>query len=327
MLAVITDPEPNAPVPNGVIEPGALKAPVCWPQGGASGAPREVGETSTTVKNVVPCRYPWDVPFGIIRDFGSGGTVVVQPNGEFEIQYGFDTSNTQLYGKPEIGTRIYYDGTQGQYVCANAISAYGGGAARFPGAATIGYVTRVDGTTVRIKIDPQPPKSQYVMVVHNASSLTLSGGEVVVLPKTDTVAKWTVGTDYCYGVYTGYSYLRTSGGGYNLIICTSGPAWIYPTYTQLYSIRSVANLSNYSPHNARIGADMAIRVVSDAGTVKNIPTLGFLHWDLWYTGTSTNKQSVMVYVDPDPKSSGMINPVPRPEVGATVIVKYEEGIK
>lgn len=322
MLAVITDPEPNAPIPNGVISPGALNSPVCWPQGGATSAPRETGETSTSTKNVVPCRYPWDVPFGIIVGTGTG-TVSVRSTGELELQYGYDTSTAQLYGKPEIGTRIYYDGTVGQYVCANAVGAYGNSAARFPGAATIGYVTCVDGTLVRIKIDPQPPTAQYVMVVDTATSDTLIRGDVVVISTaTNTVAKWTTGTEYCSGVYTGYAYLRTSGGGYNRIICTSGPTWIYPTYAQLYAIKSATNLVNYSPHNARIGADMAIRIVSATGTTQTIPTLGFLHWDKWYTGTSTNRQSVMVYVDPDPKSPG-INPTPKSE---PITVKYMDGI-
>lgn len=291
---------------NAAIAPGAVNSPVCLLQSGAGTEPKTTAiETASTTLVVSPCRYPWDVPLGIITSVGTG-TVTIQTSGEIQLNRGYALTS-QFFGTPTIGERVYYDGVNGQYVCAHSHGALTDNIGLFPGSAAIGYVSGVTDTYVRIRIEPQPATAEYVAV---QISNTLVRGDIVMIDADTGVAnKWVAGQHYCDGVYTGYVFRKNTSGPYIGLICVSGPTWIHPTYAQLYAINSATALANYSPHSARIGADYSIHITSSDGTTKNVPTAGFLRWEKWYYDTTTTgKLTVLLDVAPNPISTGILDP-------------------
>lgn len=306
MLAILRI-EPDIDLPeNAAITPGTVNSPVCLLQSGAGTEPKTTAvETASTTLIVSPCRYPWDVPLGVITSVGTG-TVTIQTSGEIQLNRGYATSSP-FFGTPTIGERVYFDGVNGQYVCAHSHGAQTDTIGLFPGAAAIGYVSGVTDTSVRIRIEPQPPTAEYIAV---QISNTLVRGDVVMIDADTGVAeKWIPGQRYCDGVYTGYVFRKTTSAPYIGLICVSGPTWIHPTYAQLYAINSATSLANYSPHSARVGADYSIHITSSDGSTKNVPTAGFLRWEKWYYDTtSTGKLTVLLDVAPNPISTGILDP-------------------
>lgn len=306
MLAILkTEPDMEVPA-NAAIAPGAVNSPVCLLQSGAGTEPKTTAiETASTTLVVSPCRYPWDVPLGIITSVGTG-TVTIQTSGEIQLNRGYAITS-QFFGTPTIGERVYYDGVNGQYVCAHSHGALTDNIGLFPGSAAIGYVSGVTDTYVRIRIEPQPATAEYVAV---QISNTLVRGDIVMIDADTGVAnEWVAGQHYCDGVYTGYVFRKNTSGPYIGLVCVSGPTWIHPTYAQLYAINSATALANYSPHSARIGADYSIHITSSDGKTKNVPTAGFLRWEKWYYDTTTTgKLTVLLDVAPNPISTGILDP-------------------
>lgn len=296
-----------------MIEVGKKYCPVCVINNGYGHEQDDPLWIAGPGQYIQPCRYPWQTPIGVLNEdvspSGNGGTeVVVRFSNKFELYFNNDYDTEE---EPDIvgcskyagmlGVRVYYDANHSVYVtnttnsCSPSVTSYTDWIGNYPGAATVGYISAVradedyeNAGWVTVTIDPRPARSKYRVcpfLIHDVLQTPPTVGmPVTILIETKEAVQYNpdVYGKTCDGVIAGVAH-KYAEGLYFVVVCTSGPAWIFPTKNTLYTIVSADELeaSGYPSENVPITAEMSFCPSKEA-TASAPPRIGYVHFKTWY---------------------------------------------
>lgn len=296
-----------------MIEVGKINCPVCASNAGLGRELDSYGPAGAGTR-IQPCRYPWQTPIGILNaDVSSetGSNVEVRFNGTFELRWNNNTSgmpptDADIYGcgasnRAMIGERVYYDAKHSIYVtehatnCTKTSTNYGNWIGCYPGAATVGYISAwredpdvTNAGWVTITIDPRPARATYRVCAFDPTSapllLPVMGMQVTVLTATKVAVPYDADMygDTCDGVIAGVAGMYGESI-YWVVVCTAGPAWIFPTKNTLYHDVSHRNLEEmgYPSENVPINTLLSFSPFGKSGEYM-APRIGYAHMKQWY---------------------------------------------
>lgn len=291
-----------------MIETSKECCPVCLDNNGYGDDPRPLTPSYGENRSIQPCRYPWQTPIGVlIEDVENPQppeqriNAYVQLSGTFELYYSNenDKNDSDIYGCGEdigmLGKRVYYDAAHSIYVMQYATNIpdvptasadeYRG---NYPGAATIGYISRVrpagagDRGYVTITIDPRPAQAQYRVADFSGDVSTFPPGTPVTILSPDNFALAYSEAIHptCDGIVAGYYTRPGESSPDQIIVCTAGPAWIFPTQGALYAVCEYDDIieSGFPSQHVPIDANLALAPSNGA----DVPRVGYAHMTEWY---------------------------------------------
>lgn len=298
-----------------MIDVGKKYCPVCVSNNGTGDEP--TFNTGHQAKHINPCRYPWQTPIGVLaEDISPDNTEInaeVMLSGTFDLYWNNTSGADQdIYGCGKnnslIGVRVYYDAVNAMYICEHGTNAdtstmvyYLIGT--YPGSATIGYISAVredtahdDAGWVTVTIDPRPARATYRVANYDGSGvLGWIGTPVVVSSPYNEASEYDPDEHTtCDGVVAGYVKMQVPESKYQVVICTSGPAWIFPSQSQLYQMATYQEIvaGGYSSGNVPITAILSFAPLGASNTL--YPRIGYAHMDKWYNYDTIGVQYRMI---------------------------------
>ena len=302
----------------GTMAYGGVGTPVCWYYYMGTSPENMVGSTKI-LRYVAPCKYPWEIPCGIIEESSSesdkeiivNGGVWVNSKNLFPLLSDVD-DNVDAF----IGRRVYFD--RDCYVIDNYCtrfheSTFDNLRGLFPGSATVGYIlsTRENGNEDEfyIKFDPRPPTADYVVARFSTDILTpeFYGLPVAIEKNTNTaIATRTEASlpSKCDGILCRELNIAIEHPAAKscVIVCTRGRAWASLDLNKIYTLKNMDDYisEGYNPISIPLTNSGCFALCGQPNS--NYPLVGDIHWHQWLGVVEAARASKYYLIDVNPRT-------------------------